>query len=84
MLEIDYSKWSYVRCPDAFWDVLMETLVLDAESATTTFELRKEIDDSLEAIQTLILISQEEVTLKVGDEFDVVPVSGGVIVKKKG
>ena len=63
--------------------MLIETLVLDAESGTMEEDLRKDIEDSLWEIECLNLVCREEVTLKVGDEFDLIPVDGGVIVKKK-
>ena len=76
-------EWAYMRFPEWAWEVLSETLALDMESSSVYLDLRAEIEDAFRRVEHLVLVSQEEVTLRPGDRFEIIPTAGGVVIRSQ-
>lgn len=72
-----------MRFPEWAWEVLSEALALDMESSSVSLDLRDEMRAAFSGIEHLVLVSQEEVTLRPGDNFEIVPATGGVVIRNK-
>jgi hypothetical protein len=77
------NEWAYMRFPEWAWEILSGTLAIDMESSSNSFELQGEITRAFETIEHLNLVSANEVALKPGDMFDIVPTEDGVTVRKR-
>lgn len=72
-----------MRFPEWVWEVLSETLAIDMESSSESLDLRAEIGAAFETVEHLFLVSKEEITLRPGAAFEIIPAKGGVIIRSK-
>ncbi len=77
------GKWAYIRMPEWAWNVLSETLAMDMDSSSFSFEIQHDVSSALEKVEHLNLLAAKDFVLQVGDRFDIVPGSRGVTIKKQ-
>ena len=47
------TKYTYLKVPSSEWNLLEETLYMDSESSSFDYELREELTEALETVQTI-------------------------------
>jgi hypothetical protein len=77
------AEWAYLRLPEWAWNTLSETIAMDIESSSVSLDLRTEIEAAFETVEHLVLVSKEEVILRPGTVFDIIPADGGVVIRVK-
>ena len=83
------KEYEYIKVKKGDWNLMLETLYMDSESSSFDYELREEITNALEEIQTIkkpLDLTKEEIQLlseMVKEEIEISTMGGAENILSK-